>query len=110
VEGALQAYRQSARYAPPGLEVASFMAGQCLEELGDLEGACDAYLVALKEDALGISSAERLEDVSQHIGAETLRAFARSRLADIKELGGAPVEEEAYKHLRPPQAQTEEST
>jgi tetratricopeptide (TPR) repeat protein len=110
VSGALEAYRQSARYAPPGLEVASFMAGQCLEELGDPQGACDAYLTAMKEDALGISSAECLESVAERIGAQTLLAFARARLAGIRQIDRAPTEDEPYKHLPPPLEETAEAT
>jgi tetratricopeptide (TPR) repeat protein len=104
VEQALRAYCDSARFSPPGREIAMFMAGQCYEELGDLESACDAYVAALETDPLGISTAERLEAVADRMGCAALLEWVRSLLAGLRELQehARPQRGEPYKNLPAP--------
>jgi len=68
LEGALHCFRRAARYAPPGEEVALFMAGQCLEAAGDIESAFDAYLGALRIDPMGTSTVEALAGLAESVG------------------------------------------
>jgi tetratricopeptide (TPR) repeat protein len=74
--GALQDYVTAVRLAPPGVEVALFMEGQCREALGDLEGACNAYMRCLDADPFAISAAESLLNVATAIGASSISAWA----------------------------------
>jgi tetratricopeptide (TPR) repeat protein len=85
IEKALSAYRTAARFAPPGQEVACFMAGQCYEELGELELACDSYIAALRVDPMGISSAERLESLSRRIDCKPILQWVERLHADLRE-------------------------
>lgn len=103
-EAALAAYRHAARLAPPGREIAWFMAGQCLEALDDLESACDSYLNALLADPLGISAAEQLEAVASQLGHHTIVRWVRPQLEQLKKLQEEVVQPHAwpYKHLPPP--------
>jgi tetratricopeptide (TPR) repeat protein len=103
---ALGCFREAARLAPPGGEVARFMAGQCYEELGELDAALDAYLAALRADPLGISSAEGLLRVSEALGsgvrfwaAEVLNDLERLRVEQDDQPGKG---DDAYRHLPPP--------
>jgi tetratricopeptide (TPR) repeat protein len=96
LDKALFAYRMAARFAPPGAEVAYFMAGQCYEELDELELACDAYIAALHVDPMGISSAERLENLSRRIGCEPILKW-------VEQLGVHLAEEKARK--QPPRVE-----
>jgi tetratricopeptide (TPR) repeat protein len=83
-ENALRAYRKAARLAPPGAEIAHFMAGQCMEMLDDPEGACDAYLTSLSHDPLGIAAAEALAEVSESLGYTPINRWAQSHLEDLR--------------------------
>lgn len=105
-EAALAAYRRAARLAPPGREIALFMAGQCLEVLDDLDSACDAYLGALQADPLGISAAEQLEAVATQLGHDTIVRWVRPHLEQLRTLQAQVVQPHAwpYKHLPPPVA------
>lgn len=109
-ELALAAYLRAARFAPPGREVAWFMAGQCFEALDDLESACDAYLAALEADPMGISAAEQLEVVASQLGHSTLNRWLRPRLEHLRKLEADIVEPHTwpYKYLPPPIDQTPE--
>lgn len=104
VDEALQAYRKAARFAPPGREIALFMAGQCYEALDDLDSACDAYIAALHSDPLGIASAERLEEVAQQLGYTQVLRWARLLLEDLRKRQESvpPPRAEPYKSLPPP--------
>jgi tetratricopeptide (TPR) repeat protein len=103
-EQALAAYRRAARLAPPGREIAWFMAGQCYEVLDDLESACDAYLASLQADPLGISAAERLMDVASQLNNTALSTWIRPRLEHLtaKQRDAAATRSWPYKHLPPP--------
>jgi tetratricopeptide (TPR) repeat protein len=103
---ALEAYQRAVRLAPPGREVASFMAGQCHEMLGDPESACDAYLASLECDPLGISAAESLAEVAGRLGHAAIQRWARSRVEDLRQREKLAVaaEPEPYKHFPKPQA------
>lgn len=104
IEEALEAYRKAARFAPPGREIALFMAGQCYEALDDLVSACDAYISALHSDPLGIASAERLEEVAVRLGDSQVLRWVRMRLNDLRERQKItpPPRPEPYKNLAPP--------
>ncbi len=108
-EEALRSYRNAARLAPPGREVALFMAGQCLEALERDREACDAYVMALEADALGISSVERLMEVSERLGERALHRWARDRFAALRAEQERTEERpsEAYKNLPPPMPASE---
>lgn len=104
LEGALGAYRNSARYAPPGGEVALFMAGQCLEALDEPQLACDSYLAALSIDPLGISAVERIVALAPSLGSDPIEKWSRQRLAELERLrlSAAPKKAEPYKSLPAP--------
>lgn len=104
VEQALRAYSMSARFSPPGREVALFMVGQCYEELEDVESAIDAYLGSLWSDPLGISSAERLAELAAQTGNTMIGAWVQSRLQALEgQAVDAPAPRaEPYKHLPSP--------
>jgi len=109
IEDALRAYLTSARLAPPGREIAMFMAGQCLEAIDDREAACDAYLESLRVDPLGLSAAERLGQVSTELGNMSIAAWATAQFETLRRHrprvpGPRP---EPYKHLPPPTAASE---
>ena len=101
---ALAAYLRAARFAPPGREVAWYMAGQCFEALDDLESACDAYLASLEADPLGISAAEQLEVVATQLGYSILNQWVKPRLEQLQKQQSGIVEAHnwPYKHLPPP--------
>jgi tetratricopeptide (TPR) repeat protein len=101
---ALAAYRRAASLAPPGREIAWYMAGQCWEALDDLDSACDAYLVALQADPLGISAAEALEGVASQVGRSNVLSWVRGRLVELKSLEQdfTPPHAWPYKHIAPP--------
>lgn len=103
-EQARHAYRKAARYAPPGREIACFMAGQCSEALDDLESACDDYLAALEADPQGVSAAMKLQELASRTNHRLLLDWAEQRaavLADREQM--APLRRpEVYKHLPPP--------
>lgn len=107
---ALGAYRRAIRLAPPGREIAYFMAGQCLEMLGDPESACDAYLSSLECDPGGISAAESLVDVAERLGDTAVARWARARVEHLVRRGGdSRVTPEPYKHFPKPAEASPES-
>jgi tetratricopeptide (TPR) repeat protein len=85
-EDALAAYRRAARLAPPGREIAWFMAGQCYEALDDAESACDAYMASLDADPLGIAAAELLEDVARRLDRLSVLSWVQPRLERLKRM------------------------
>lgn len=85
VEGALSSFQQTIRLAPPGEEIAFFMAGQCYEIVDDLESAFDSYLNALRVDPLGFSSAERLEEVAIQLGQNAAVEWVRTLRAGLRD-------------------------
>jgi tetratricopeptide (TPR) repeat protein len=104
---ALTCFLEAARLAPPGGEVARFMAGQCYEELDELPSALDSYLAALQIDPLGISAAEGIVRVSEQLGSkvhgwatEVLERLTRMQDDDSDE----PVSNDAYQRLPAPTA------
>jgi tetratricopeptide (TPR) repeat protein len=107
-EGALRAYRRAARLAPPGREIACFMAGQCLEALGDPESACDAYLASLDSDPLGVSSVEALVNVAGGLGHRAVERWARARMDELhgRQTGSLAPRPEPYKDFAPPRDST----
>lgn len=83
-EAALGAYRQAARFAPPGAEIALFMAGQCLEQLGDLRAAAEYYERSLGADPQAISAAQRLLAVARALGDGPTANWADSTLRALQ--------------------------
>jgi tetratricopeptide (TPR) repeat protein len=81
---ALGAYLSAARIGAPSAEAAWFMAGQCYEALDLPERACDAYLIALRLDPLGVSSLERLAEVADDIAQPVLSVWSRTRLRELQ--------------------------
>jgi len=79
-EKAADAYRVAAHYGPPATEVALFMLGQCLEKLGNLHAARDAYLSALELDPLGVASLEQLVSVAKTLDDYVVAQWALGRL------------------------------
>lgn len=76
---ARESWRLAARYGPPGTATSWFMVGKCSEHLGEHDAACDAYLLALELDPLGIGSLERLIEVGDTI----TKRWAEERLAAL---------------------------
>jgi tetratricopeptide (TPR) repeat protein len=103
-EEALRAYRNAARFAPPGREIAWFMAGQCHEALDDLESACDAYLTSLEIDPFGIAAAELLQNAAQQLGHTAILRWVQPRLARLESLRAVaqPPRAWPYKHFPSP--------
>jgi tetratricopeptide (TPR) repeat protein len=83
IEEALDAYRWAARLGPPATATAWYMAGQCLERLGEEAEAADCYLQTLACDPLGISAAERLHGVAQTLGWSVVAAWAQRRVEQL---------------------------
>lgn len=104
LEEALECFREGIRLSPPGGDTARFMAGQCLEYLGDLNAALDAYLGALRIDPLGISSAEAALRVSAELGSG-VQAWTSEVLRRLEELSGqvTPASGNSYRNLPPPE-------
>jgi tetratricopeptide (TPR) repeat protein len=85
VPEALDAYLNAARVPTAKAAEAWFMAGQCYEMLNQGGRACDAYLISLHLDPLGIAAAARLVDItSPHHTA--LHAWAGTRMACLRDL------------------------
>ncbi|MBL8955604.1 MAG: tetratricopeptide repeat protein [Myxococcaceae bacterium] len=104
LELAADAYRRSARYSPPGREVALFMLGQCLEELGQLEAARDAYVGSLDVDPLGVSAAESLLQLAERLDERPLARWAKAHLEQLSahRAVAVPRAPEPYKNLPAP--------
>jgi tetratricopeptide (TPR) repeat protein len=62
LDGALDAYQQGWILGPHLAASAEFMIGQCLEKMGRLAEARNAYLRSLEADPLAISAVERLSE------------------------------------------------
>jgi tetratricopeptide (TPR) repeat protein len=107
-DDALAAYRAAVPLAPPGREVAWFMAGQCFEALDDLESACDAYVASLNSDPLGIAAAEQLEDVARRLDRTSVLRWVRPRLERLKSMQAeaAPARPWPYKSFPAPPGKT----
>jgi tetratricopeptide (TPR) repeat protein len=90
VPEALVAYLAAARVPTAKAAEAWFMAGQCYEELEQASPACDAYLISLHLDPLGIAAAERLVDVSTPVHI-ALTTWAETRLARLRDLQQAAI-------------------
>ncbi|WP_326738374.1 hypothetical protein [Streptomyces sp. NBC_01022] len=106
-EEALHCFREAARLAPPGGDIARYMAGQCHEYLDDLPSALDAYLGALRVDPLGYSSAEGALRVAKAVGSGTAR-WAERAVAELTERGSQTPQEkaggtDAYRNLPAPE-------
>lgn len=67
-----------------------FMGGQCWEELGELDAACDCYMEALAIDPMAISAAERLRDLAPALSDRGVEAWSARCL---ERLCGAPENE-----------------
>ncbi len=104
LEPAAAAYRRSARCSPPGREVALFMLGQCLEELGQLEAARDAYVGSLDVDPLGVSAAESLFELAGRLDERPLARWAQEHLERLRahRATAVPRALEPYKSLPAP--------
>lgn len=103
-EDAIHAYQKCVRVAPPGEEVGWFMMGQCFEELQDFDSACSAYISALQIDPLGVSAAERLQEVAKALSYDAVFQWTNSLLRELgalKAKSKLPVSE-TYKQLPPP--------
>ncbi|UKO97981.1 tetratricopeptide repeat protein [Nostoc sp. UHCC 0870] len=85
IAAAAQMYRSAARLGPPGTEIAWFMAGQCHEQLGEIDIACDCYLAAIQMDSLAISAVERLNLLAPRLGDLALTQWSNIRLSELRE-------------------------
>jgi tetratricopeptide (TPR) repeat protein len=85
IEEAANMYRSAARLGPPGTPIAWFMAGQCHEQLGELELACDCYLASIQMDELAISAVERLNKLASRMGNQVLESWSTMRLNQLLE-------------------------
>ncbi len=85
LEEAAKMYRSAARLGPPGTAIAWFMAGQCHEQLGELEIACDCYLASVQMDELAISAVERLKKLAPRLGNSALANWSNMRLRQLQE-------------------------
>jgi hypothetical protein len=85
IEDAAKMYRSAARLGPPGTAIAWFMAGQCYETLGELDIACDCYLVSVQMDSLAISAVERLNKLAPYLGNSALINWSKIRLLELQE-------------------------
>lgn len=83
LEGALTSYLTAARFSPPGGEIAKYMAGQCYEQLGAPDAALDSYLSSLRIDPLGVSSAEKAQQVAKELGSP-IEAWAQGLLSQLR--------------------------
>jgi hypothetical protein len=61
------------------------VAGQCHENLGELELACDCYLDSIRMDELAISAVERLNKVSSCLDNQALANWSTMRLNQLLE-------------------------
>lgn len=107
LEEALGCFRECVRLAPPGGEVARFLAGQCHEALGDLNAALDSYLGALRVDPLGISSVDGVQRVAKALGSK-VHSWAERRMEQLDEMraqraAASAAGDDAYRHLPAPQ-------
>ncbi|MDJ0599211.1 MAG: tetratricopeptide repeat protein [Crocosphaera sp.] len=84
-EEASQVYRRAARIGPPGTAIAWFMAGQCHEQLGEIEVACDCYLASVEKDQLAISAVEKLNELGQSLGNFALVNWSELYLIELQE-------------------------
>lgn len=85
MEEAAKMYRSAARLGPPGTAIAWFMAGQCHEQLDELDIACDCYLSSIQMDELAISAVERLSKLAPRLGNSVLANWSNIRLLQLQE-------------------------
>lgn len=83
-EEASKVYRRAARLGPPGTAIAWFMAGQCHEQLGELETACDCYSASVEKDHLAISAVEKLNQLGQSLGNFALVNWSEIYLTELQ--------------------------
>jgi tetratricopeptide (TPR) repeat protein len=82
--GAVDAYRCACLLGPQVRSIGEYMIGQCLEQMDRPVEARDAYMRSIDSDPLAISSVERLVSLIDIEPGEKLKAWARSRLADLE--------------------------
>jgi tetratricopeptide (TPR) repeat protein len=85
IEDAANVYHSATKLGPPGTPVAWFMAGQCHEQLGELEVAGNCYLTSLQIDPQAISVMERLFNLALRLDNPALTTWSQLRLTELKE-------------------------
>lgn len=78
---AAELYLRAARLGPPGREIAWFMAGQCHEQLHNLEIAAHCYRCSLSIDRQGIAPRLKLEELAKRINDPSLMLDIAVKLA-----------------------------
>jgi tetratricopeptide (TPR) repeat protein len=95
VERALTCYQRGAEIGVPYTPFARFMIGHCLEALGDVDGALEAYVAAVELDHAAITPAQRLAELAQKSGRIPLRAWANDvatqRMRQVRAVRSNPV-------------------
>ncbi len=83
LRGALDAYLTGGRIGVPHGKIAWFEAGKCFEQMGEEVEAIRCYLRSLRKSPTGLSPLIRIEALSQRVGDDYLKAWARSILKKI---------------------------
>lgn len=82
-EEAAVAFRRATRYGPPGVQVATYLGGQCADRAGDPEAALDLYLDAISIDPWSTSSLTAALDVAERLNRFEIASWAKQRLTEV---------------------------
>lgn len=86
IESALESYLLAIRYAPPGEEIAWFMAGQCYENLSRRQEALNAYLKSFQLDPNAISSIHKVFSLSKKIKNKVITQWSENTIRYLSKI------------------------
>lgn len=95
----------AATLAPPGRSVASFMRGQCLAGLGDLDGALECYLRTIDDDPLAVSAVDAAYETAKDLGRQSMLPWLKARQEELRGMAAVVPDPpaEPYKHIAAPE-------
>lgn len=76
-------FAMAAALAPPGRSIALYMRAQCLQQVGDDEGALLSLLDCIEADPLAIGAVAATADLSTRMGRKEISTWCSTRLEEL---------------------------